>query len=224
MMRRPSALAGCLVAIALLIVAGVAVTSSANWTRGEFSAVLAINASHSPALDAIALAINLVFSPPGAAMIVVAGFALFLIVTRRLVRALEFATMVGISWLGSDIIKMIVHRPRPDHTLLQHPLIIETTNSYPSGHTAFVASLAMTIIVIARGWRWQPLVIAVGAIITLLTAASRVYLGVHYPTDVTASIVYAAAAVTAIALVWSIGRSPLRDRLPLRTGSRPRTR
>ena len=223
MTRRLVALGGCALVVALVVVVGILVTASAHWTAAEQAFVLAVNAAHAPVADGVALAINLVFSPPFAAAIVVLGFVGFLVARKGLIRALEFGTMVGGAWLGSEVVKLLVHRPRPDHSLLQHPLIIETTNSYPSGHTAFVASLALSLIVMARGWRWRPLVIAGGVLLTLLTAASRVYLGVHYPTDVIASMVYSSAAVAAISLVWSIGRSRAQGPLLPRTGSQPRT-
>ncbi|MBB5641684.1 membrane-associated phospholipid phosphatase [Cryobacterium roopkundense] len=43
-----------------------------------------------------------------------------------------------------------------------------------------------------------------GAVVVLATAASRVYLGVHYPSDVVASIAYSIAAVALVNAAWTL--------------------
>ena len=56
--------------------------------------------------------------------------------------------------------------------------------SYPSGHAILTVALYFTIAMqlrLARGWRWP---FAVAPVIVLLTCVSRLYLAVHWPTDV----------------------------------------
>jgi undecaprenyl-diphosphatase len=86
------------------------------------------------------------------------------------------------------VTKLIVARPRPT---LEH-LSQLTSLSFPSEHTTQAAAVYLTIAImlskgVNRGWR--ELVIVVGVLIALAVAWSRVYLGVHYPTDVIAGLV-----------------------------------
>jgi undecaprenyl-diphosphatase len=69
--------------------------------------------------------------------------------------------------------------------------------SYPSGHAILTVALYFTIALQlrhARGWRW-PFVVA--AAIVLITCYSRVYLGVHWPTDLIGGLL--------IGVVWLAG-------------------
>ncbi|QYF74375.1 phosphatase PAP2 family protein [Cryobacterium sp. PAMC25264] len=57
--------------------------------------------------------------------------------------------LLGVPWVLADVVKVIVQRLRPDAGLMQHPVAVDpTTYSYPSGHTAFAAALATTVVVL----------------------------------------------------------------------------
>jgi membrane-associated phospholipid phosphatase len=87
------------------------------------------------------------------------------------------------------IVKYIVNRPRPyvTHTDL-HPLGSENSRSFPSGHTSSAFSTAMSLSLIYPKWY-----VAVPAFAwASATGYSRMYLGVHYPTDVLAGAVIGA--------------------------------
>ena len=90
---------------------------------------------------------------------------------------------VVIILIAVPVIKEIVDRPRP-----ADPLVDAAGASYPSGHAAhsvFYAWLALTVAVRVRpGWRYGTALIATGFALTALIGLSRVYLGVHYLSDV----------------------------------------
>jgi membrane-associated phospholipid phosphatase len=82
---------------------------------------------------------------------------------------------------------------------LQLPhLVDETSNSFPSGHTAFVFALATVVYPYHK--RLSYFVFVSGALIGL----ARIMAGVHYPADVLGGMVLGVAfgAAAAIALVW----------------------
>jgi membrane-associated phospholipid phosphatase len=87
------------------------------------------------------------------------------------------------------IVKYIANRDRPykTHTDL-HPLGEEKSRSFPSGHTSSAFSTAMSLSLIYPKWY-----VAVPAFAwASATGYSRMYLGVHYPTDVLAGAVLGA--------------------------------
>ena len=91
-----------------------------------------------------------------------------------------------------EIIKRVIARPRPFETLDVHLLLVDegTRRSFPSGHTVMLFSLAFAFW--GTRWFWPFFALA------MIGSLSRVFVGVHYPTDILASIVIAAAVVWAI--------------------------
>ncbi|MCI4660073.1 phosphatase PAP2 family protein [Cryobacterium zhongshanensis] len=192
------------VAVIAVTIAGFLVSSSPAWTSVDLAIVNAVGGTQTGFADGIAVGINWVFGPPMAVLITLLVAASVLAFSRRLVTTVWFVFLVAVPWLGSDVIKLLVHRVRPNFPALVHPIIATPTSwSFPSGHTAFAASLSLALIVILWKSRWHRLTVVAGVVLGLTVAVSRVYLGVHYPTDVLASLVYSVAAVTIVNSAWA---------------------
>ena len=121
---------------------------------------------------------------------ILAPIAIAVVLLRRWNRPADDIALVVVA-AGSAalpwLVKLIVARPRPT---IEH-LYQLSSLSFPSEHTTQAAAIYLTIAIVlskglGRGLR--ELVIVLAVLIALIVAWSRVYLGVHYPTDVTAGL------------------------------------
>lgn len=114
---------------------------------------------------------------------VVVQFAL----VRRTATALFVFAAVASGQLLSSLAKLGIDRPRPD--LVSH-LVDVHTFSFPSGHAMLSAVTYLTLGALAArvlpGRATKIYVISLAVLTTLLVGVSRVYLGVHWPSDVLA--------------------------------------
>jgi len=145
-------------------------------------------------------------------LIPVAAVAAVLLVGRR---RLVLAGLVVVAWGGAlglyNLVKHFVHRPRPPADLW---LTKVTSTSFPSGHATqslatFMALAFVAAALVARAGgaaKWLALALAAGI------GLSRVYLGVHWTTDVIAGWLIGAAWIATVAwgtqVATLIGRPP----------------
>jgi undecaprenyl-diphosphatase len=124
------------------------------------------------------------------------------------------AAFVAVATLGGftlvNLLKFIVERPRPPY---EHAVVVHSS-AFPSEHAlgACVVYLALAWVVV-RLWPGSPAaavapVLAAG--LAALVGISRVYLGIHYPSDIVCSIGLGVAWVAVSA--WAFGLAPLWSR------------
>ena len=133
-------------------------------------------------------------------VIAATAIAIGLLVLRRRYRLM---TLVAISVGGAAVLnitlKAIFERQRPD---LWVQLVHESGYSFPSGHA--MASAALAFAVIAITWRrpgWHTWMIALMAAYITFVGFSRMYLGVHYPSDIVAGWLVSGAWVAVVTLI-----------------------
>lgn len=208
---------------AAVIALGVTVKLLPGDTAAELGVDQDLSQHHVAVLSALAMVINLVFGPVFG-LAVVGVIALYLWLVRRdLVKAVGFGLVACSGWVASEAFKLLIARQRPNPALLVDPLSPETgSNSFPSGHVSFAVALAFALYFLARGTRWSRPVAVAGAAMALIVAWSRLYVGVHYPTDVTASFLAASAAVVLVSGLWNRFGPALADRLPAAVLRSPR--
>lgn len=134
------------------------------------------------------------------------GFVLVLAWLRHRREALFAALALGGSALLNMGTKALFARDRP---ALWESIAPEETFSFPSGHAMGTATLAWVLVLLVwrTRWRWPVLVAAVAGV--FLVGCSRVYLGVHYPSDILAG--WAVASIWAAAcflLLYGLKRQP----------------
>ena len=194
------------VAIAAAIVLGTIIAVRGN-TPSEADAewMEEILEKRSPLWDVPAFVMNFVgggwfsFALP---LLIVGVFLLL----RRPWSALFLALASVLSAVLVQVLKGLFDRPRPEWILVH-----ADPGSFPSGHSANAATLAVVLgIILWRWWVW-----AAGAVWVATMMISRTYLGAHWITDTIGGLILGAAVAV---VVWA----PFANRLRLEQAANPR--
>ncbi len=187
--------------VSLFVLIGYAsvVSGDAGPTPGDAEAVDIVDSLRAPWLTDVAKGVTVLGSwAVVAPLSVITGGVL---AWRR--RWPELAVLIVASLIiliGVPAIKEAVDRPRPAGGLVE-----ASGSSYPSGHAAhsvFYAWLALTVALRVRpAWRYGTLLIGLGLGLTVVVGLSRVYLGVHYVSDVSGGWALGISAFTACAVI-----------------------
>lgn len=169
--------------------------------RFDEAVLLWLNARANPTLDIAALEITALGGMVVVWMLLTVS-SVFLWVTRhRYSAALLWVAVIGGSILNSAL-KALFDRPRPD--LFEWRTEYAGQSSFPSGHamTAMVmfATLAYLIARLEPTRLLRRLTLGITATVIVLIGLSRLYLGVHYPSDVIAGYIAGFAWATFCAL------------------------
>ncbi len=126
--------------------------------------------------------------------------AAFFVWRRRWVDLGAWVTAVAGAAALNQLLKEIFARPRP---YFEQPLVMESSYSFPSGHSmdslVVYGMLAYFAVLALRTWRARTAIAFGAALLVLLIGFSRMYLGVHYFSDVVAG--FAAGGVWLSALI-----------------------
>ncbi len=100
----------------------------------------------------------------------------------------------------------IIERVRPEEV---QQLIVVSGFSYPSGHSVSTSALCLTIAIVAGHYVQhsgaRAAIFLAVAVVLIMVGASRVYLGVHYATDVVSGISLGAAWALLLAGFFTLG-------------------
>lgn len=177
--------------------------------------LLFLHSLATPTLDRIMLFFSLIGYRFGVVPFDLLVF-LVLLQRRRWGDVLFWTLAVGGAALLNLGAKQSFERVRPDLWLSIAP---ETTFSFPSGHAMGSMALAAAVVVLTWSTRWRWLTLTLVSIFVVMVGVSRVYLGVHYPSDILAGWAASLAWVVGVSLVL-YGRltKPTPHAEPTRTG------
>lgn len=196
-------------ALGIFLIAGAIVAGIGTWVFSELAervmsggtqkfdeSVLRWAASlHTPTLDSVMLEITTLGTGTVVLMIVCVA-ALFLTLTRHKYSALLLIVATAGGLLLDMWLKHWFARPRP------HVFVWGTQafgSSFPSGHAMSATVVYSTVAYLAarlheRRWA-RAITMSIALLLVLLICFSRIYLGVHYPSDVAAGVI--------IGLAWA---------------------
>lgn len=173
----------------------------------DSSVLLAIHQLSGPKLDSLMSAITqlggVLFVPIATAL-----GALLLWAKRRKVQAIKLALGVGGATVINLFLKNYFERQRPQ---LWDRLIVEHTFAFPSGHAMASGALAASIVLILWKTKYRKIAVILGSIYVAVIGFSRLYLGVHYPSDIIAGWCVSVAWVLLVALLFNTAKIKLKD-------------
>ena len=123
--------------------------------------------------------------------------ALF-VLKKEYIRATMVTMAMGGAVVLNLVLKSVFERARPD---LWDRLVNESSYSFPSGHSMVTAALGFTLIVVLWNSRYRWWAVGFGVAYPIIIGFTRLYLGVHYPTDIVGGWLVSAAWVAASALI-----------------------
>jgi undecaprenyl-diphosphatase len=148
-------------------------------------------------------------------LVTVVGVTAFLL-HRKPRHALILAAAVLLAQFGSEHLKTLYDRPRPD--LAPHAVYVSSA-SFPSGHSMLSATVYLTLAMLIASLEprrgTKVMVFTVALLVLLAVGVSRIYLAVHWPSDVLAGwCAGAACAMAAWAALLRLGGGHVPDKPP----------
>lgn len=197
--------AGLALAVASVFAfAGVARLVGLGATQSADEAALRwIAARHTPALDTVALQLTYLGATSVVTMTLLVASTFLWLTRHRWSVALLCMAVLGNAVLNTAL-KLAFARPRPEVFPYRIPGVGESASSFPSGHAmsavVIYGTLAYLVTRLEPTRRLRRATLAFAAALVLAIGASRLYLGVHYPSDVLAGYVAGFAWATTCAL------------------------
>ena len=187
---------GYFLAIGVGIAFALALAQAGNWLDGfawEHDLLIAINALQlPPALDWMLLVLPW-FGTSITLIPIIATAAILLVRRGRSMLAVHLVIVQIGAFTMNPLLKAFFDRPRPGLWEMRGQF---AWASYPSGHAIASVSVLFTMAILLRrerGWHWP---FTAAAVLLASTAYSRLYLGVHWPTDVIGGLM--------MGLVWLV--------------------
>ncbi|MEH2425469.1 MAG: phosphatase PAP2 family protein [Nostoc sp.] len=157
--------------------------------------LLAVHSTENPQLDVLAVTLAII-GLPWTVIPILGALALILILQKRWRSLAYLLTASAGSVLINRTAKELMHRVRPQ---LWQSIAPESSFAFPSAHA--MTSITLVVILLFLTWAssWYWLVLIFGSLYVIAIAWCRLYLGVHFPSDILAGWM--------VTLSWTIGVS-----------------
>jgi membrane-associated phospholipid phosphatase len=186
----------------LLAFAALSVAVTAGWTAPLDQAITVAAAGHrTDVLNNLAVNLTALGSAPVVAIVALVA-ALYAVASGR-PRFVLALLWTPLSFFLDNGLKLVFQHPRPTAAIIAIP----DSYSFPSGHAVAASALYITLALAAatgeRRLRPRRVLVWGGVLIALLVAWSRVYLGVHYLSDVVGGLLLGSAGAIAVSTALS---------------------
>ena len=218
---------GGLALVLVLVVAGAALRISGGGPLPIDTTIMsATTRLHTPHRTLVVDVAMQVFSPFAVAVWTALAAIILLVRDASVLRAVVLVSTVASAGALCVTLKVLAARPRPP--VIDQVGVLETTYSFPSGHVAGTAALVVAVASLgarsaggsARIALWVCAIVAV-----VFVCATRLYLGVHWISDVVAAVVVACAATLLVLPVVEVAMAQWTSRrghCPNQTRAPPR--
>lgn len=129
--------------------------------------------------------------------------AVGLVLGRRFVAGAWLAGLAVLESFAAPAAKLVLERPRPSWS---DPITTAGATSFPSGHATAVATAAVALLLVTfglvRSQRVRKAALAVAAVTVAAVCSSRIFLGVHFFSDIVGGIAFGTLLVMATA--WAV--------------------
>lgn len=168
----------------------------------EIAILLKIHNNAQPLLDKIARPLTNLGGFPG-----VMGLSIPIVLWLVYQKQWQKLAYFSVTILGNEILsfstKILFHRIRPD--LWEAAYIPAQKFAFPSGHAMRTLTFFIVLLMLTKGSRWNIVVSLFSGLFVFVIAWTRLYLGVHFPSDILGGWL--------IAIAWTTGMSLLFDSL-----------
>ncbi|MBD0388752.1 MAG: phosphatase PAP2 family protein [Nostoc sp. C3-bin3] len=157
--------------------------------------LLAVHSTANPQLDVLAVTLGII-GLPWTAIPILGAIAIILLLQKRWRSLAYLLTASSGSVIINRLAKQLMHRVRPQ---LWQSIAPETSFAFPSAHAMTSVTLVAILLFLTWNSSWRWLVLIFGSLYIIAIAWCRLYLGVHFPSDILAGWM--------VALGWTIGVS-----------------
>jgi membrane-associated phospholipid phosphatase len=190
------------VLVSFFVASGIVAHVAAAGTAADHAVLAWMVAHRHPQLTSSAIAVTTLGSPSGVAILAVVAAAMSWWRMKTARPAILILMTVAAAGAVSTLTKVVVGAHRPPHAV---QLITETDPSFPSGHVTGTLALLGAVAVVVRHHARPAasmLMTAMAAVVSAVVALTRLYLGVHWLTDVVGGLLLGATATVLAHLMY----------------------